>query len=158
MPIDPQLRRDVESAEGCKLVAYRDTKGFWTVGWGHKLPRQDTDWTGYTITQDQADRTLDDDLAAAVAQADRLPEAGGSNRCRLNALSELVFNMGLIKWTGFVKCRAAWRVNNYETAALELANSLWDHEIQASRAQRLIGYVRTGLYPPSVAVNLSSAS
>jgi lysozyme len=54
--------------EGCRLDAYRDIGGVWTIGYGHtRTARQ-----GMTITQEQAESLLREDLhvfEAAVADA-----------------------------------------------------------------------------------------
>lgn len=54
--------------EGCKLEAYRDIGGVWTIGYGHtRTARQ-----GMTITQEQAEALLREDLRvfeSAVADA-----------------------------------------------------------------------------------------
>ena len=40
--------------EGCKLTAYQDSVGVWTIGYGHTKGVYD----GMTITQDQAEQML----------------------------------------------------------------------------------------------------
>lgn len=50
----------IKSFEGLRLMPYKDIAGYWTVGYGHKgndiVP-------GETITQDDADQILENDLA-----------------------------------------------------------------------------------------------
>lgn len=154
MQHDPQLEADIKGAERLKLVAYRDTKKLWTVGWGHLLDRS-RDWTGYTVTKAWADMTFDSDLACAVAQASRLLEWSLLNRCRTNALYELVFNMGLSTWMDFKKCRFALANREWETAAAELVNSDWYTQVHPTRGDRLANYLRVGSYPSAVASFLS---
>src|SRR5579864_4739110 len=49
----------IASFEGCRLTAYQDTGGVWTIGFGHTQDVAE----GMTITQDQADEFLIADSA-----------------------------------------------------------------------------------------------
>lgn len=57
----------IKSFEGCKLTAYQDTNGLWTIGWGHLFPDQTQEnrppHDGETWTQAQADTMFLSDLA-----------------------------------------------------------------------------------------------
>ena len=143
--IDPRLLADVKGSEGCRLVAYKDTFGNWTVGYGHKL-QDGPDWEGYEIGQDAADALLALDLDGATEQAYHLPEAAGLNPVRLNALTELVFNMGYGKWLTFEKCRRALAQGAFLTAKVELLNSKWAIEVGKARSERLAEMLHTGVY------------
>lgn len=76
--------------EGCKLVAYQDVRGIWTVGFGHTGPEV---IEGLTWTQDQADAQLMLDMASAqdcvnakVTVALTQPE--------FDSLCDFVYNVG----------------------------------------------------------------
>lgn len=79
----------VKASEGCKLTAYRCPAGIWTIGYGHtRGVRQ-----GQTITQDEADALLLDDLELAAAQVRGMvtvPLTQGM----FDALVDFVFNLG----------------------------------------------------------------
>lgn len=143
---DQRLLHDVQSAEGCRLTAYKDTNGYWTIGYGHKL-QSGIDWEGHEITQDTADQMLAMDLDEADEQAMNLPEMMGLNVCRTNALIELVFNMGLAKWKGFEHCRRAISQAQWEVAHDQLLDSDWKSEVGEKRSQRLADYLLIGVYP-----------
>ena len=157
--IEQRLIQDIKGAEGCRLVAYRDSRGFWTIGYGHYL-EQNIDWEGHEISQDVADNLLDMDLEVSERQAHLLPEWNALDTpCRQNAVIELVFNMGPQKWRGFEHTRAAIARKDWDGAAVGLIDSAWAHEVQPDgltmpdgserpgRATRLAGYFRTGVYP-----------
>lgn len=79
-----------KECEGCRLTAYADQGGVWTVGYGHTGPGVSA---GLTITQEQADTFLLSDLAGAVACVNRLvswPIA----QCQFDALVDFTFNLG----------------------------------------------------------------
>jgi|SRR5215472_3884535 len=51
--------------EGCKLTAYKDSVGVWTIGVGHTAAAGPPEpVSGMTITQEQADAIFDEDLDA----------------------------------------------------------------------------------------------
>lgn len=145
--IDPRLLADIKRAERCVLTAYKDSRGFWTIGWGHLLD-QSKDWTGHTISQDSAGAILDADVTLAATATLRTSEWPFlDTACRQNAVIELVFNMGAGKWPGFVHCRQAIQAHDWQGAHDQLLNSAWANEVHATRANRLANYFLTGQYP-----------
>lgn len=79
-----------ESFESCRLTAYQDIKGIWTIGWGHT----GTDVVpGLTITQAQADALLLHDVQNAVNHVNHLVTIP-LNQCEFDALVDFAFNAG----------------------------------------------------------------
>jgi lysozyme len=75
--------------EGCELESYPDVGGVWTVGYGHTK----TAHPNMTITQDEADRLLDEDLsvfADAVEKAVKVPLSDN----QFAALVVFAYNVG----------------------------------------------------------------
>jgi GH24 family phage-related lysozyme (muramidase) len=146
---DPRLVADIQRAESCVLTAYKDTEGFWTIGWGHLLD-QSIDWTGHTITQAVADNLLAQDLDEHTAQAQSLPEwAALDTPCRQNALIECVYNLGVKHWTQeFPRTRSALQAKLWQSAAANLLQSPdWIKQVGLKRVQRLATYFQNGMYP-----------
>lgn len=146
--ISPQLLANTKGAESCKLRAYRDSEGFWTIGYGHLLD-QSVDWEGYVITQAQADAWLEHDIEAAQRQAATLPEwASLDTDCRRDALTECIFNLGLGHWTAeFPQTRTALRLKQWTAAASNLMQSpLWIRQVGLSRVSRLADEFQSGSY------------
>jgi lysozyme len=80
----------VKQFEGCKLEAYQDVRGIWTIGYGHTAGV----YPGQTCTQSQADAWLDSDLAEAsyeLLQVSPGPFAPGAQ----DAITDFVFNLGI---------------------------------------------------------------
>ena len=71
MPITlPELAAQlIRSFEGCRLVAYRDSVGVWTIGFGHTLGVA----AGQTITMEQAEAFLAQDMASLLAMVKDKP-------------------------------------------------------------------------------------
>ena len=79
----------IKQFEGCKLTAYQDIVGVWTIGWGTT-----GSWIkpGTTITQDEAD----DSLEQAVAAIDsKISTAGKLSDNQIAALDSFAYNLGL---------------------------------------------------------------
>lgn len=82
--------RLVMTAEGCRLTAYQDENGIWTIGYGHTGPEV---VEGLTCTQAQAEAWLDEDLGVADAAIARLVKMA-LNQNQHDALVDLIFNIG----------------------------------------------------------------
>ncbi|MBY4725720.1 MULTISPECIES: lysozyme [Burkholderia] len=91
-----------EQFEGCRLTAYQDSVGVWTIGYGHTGPDV---YRGLTITQERAEQLLLQDVAKAAAAVNRLvtlDRAGDADTDGLpdltqdefDALVDFTFNLG----------------------------------------------------------------
>jgi lysozyme len=86
----------VKRFEACRLVAYRDPAGIWTIGWGHTGSQVQG---GLTWPQDRADQALAADLCGVrdhvlglVRQTLTEPQLG--------ALVSFTFNIGAAAFAG----------------------------------------------------------
>lgn len=148
IPLDPRLLTDIDGGEGCRLTAYQDSLGYWTIGWGHKLP-EGVDWSGHTITQARADSIRDADVEIAAHYAARLLEWSYLDTdARRNALIELCFEMGS-RWLAFHNTRAAILRHDWKAVHDGLLDSLWARQVHGTRATRIANYMLTGVYPCS---------
>lgn len=143
----PQLLKDIEQAEGFRRVAYKDTRGFWTAGYGHKLADQTKDWTGVEFDLDTIQQWLSGDLDNAALQARRSDEWNSLDTdARQNALVELIFNMGLGTWETFTRTRMFLSRQCWAYAAQALLESKWAGEVGKTRSQRLANYILKGTF------------
>jgi lysozyme len=78
----------IESFEGLRLNSYQDSVGVWTIGYGHTLGVK----AGQTITQQQAQAFLQQDLGVAEAAVNRLGLTLTDNQ--FAALVSFTFNLG----------------------------------------------------------------
>ncbi|HCM4642871.1 TPA: lysozyme [Salmonella enterica subsp. enterica serovar Panama] len=102
--------------EGCKLTAYLDSRGVWTIGTGH-TGRVDgvAVHKGMIITQDTADRLLRDDLSwVKRCIADWVTVVLNQNQ--YDALCSLIFNIGVNAFIGST-VRRQLNAGNYTAAA-----------------------------------------
>lgn len=79
----------VKASEGCRLTAYRDSAGVLTIGYGHTHGVI----AGQTITQNDADAMLLDDLDAAAESVGKLVSVP-LTQGQFDALCDFVFNLG----------------------------------------------------------------
>lgn len=76
--------------EGCRLTAYQDSSGVWTIGYGHTSGVS----KGQTITQAQADAYLRTDCANAEKAVNRYMDTYHWNQNQFDALVSFTFNCG----------------------------------------------------------------
>lgn len=79
-----------ESMEGLRLTAYQDVANVWTIGYGHT--GKDV-YAGLTITADQAQVLLQDDVESAVACVNRAVTSI-INQNQFDAMVDFAFNVG----------------------------------------------------------------
>lgn len=79
----------IKKFEGCRLLAYQDSVGVWTIGYGHTqgISRNDK------ISQEQADAFLLHDIELAVKDVNRLVKVT-LNSNQFDALVSFTFNLG----------------------------------------------------------------
>lgn len=81
--------------EGCKLTAYQDVAGVWTVGWGTTVIAGKPVQPGQTITQAEADALLEQGVRGKGAQVlGLLPMAAEWKPNQVAALVSWAYNVG----------------------------------------------------------------
>ena len=88
-PVCPAAMDIVKAAEGLYFTAYRCPAGVPSIGWGHTRGVK----MGMTITREQAEALLAEDMAEAAAAVDRLVKVPISENQR-GALASFVMNLG----------------------------------------------------------------
>lgn len=85
----------VKRCEGCRLEAYKDTGGVWTIGYGRTWGVKE----GQTITQAEADAMLAYDLDLFANGVGRLVKVPLTENQRA-ALISFAYNIGLVALAG----------------------------------------------------------
>lgn len=80
----------IKKFEGCRLTAYQDSVGIWTIGYGHTSGVS----KGQTITQAQADLYLKSDCANAEKSVNSYNNKYHWNQNQFDALVSFTFNCG----------------------------------------------------------------
>ena len=79
----------IKRFEGCRLSAYQDSVGVWTIGYGHTRGVK----RGDKITRAQADEFLAQDAAGAASDVERRVKVP-LNQNQFDALVSFTFNLG----------------------------------------------------------------
>jgi lysozyme len=94
MKLSDRGRKLLMEREGCKLKAYKDSVGVWTIGVGHTSGAgPPVVKSGMTITQAEADAIFADDVAEFEAEVDQLL-TGECEPHQYDAYVSLAFNIG----------------------------------------------------------------
>ncbi|HSY03724.1 MAG TPA: lysozyme [Acidobacteriaceae bacterium] len=109
-----------EQFEGCELTAYQDQVGVWTIGYGHTGPDV---VSGLTITQDQAQDLLAQDVGSAAACVNNSVTLQLSQD-EFDALVDFVFNLGV---GAFKSSTLLIDLNSGNLTAAATQFDLWDH-------------------------------
>jgi lysozyme len=80
----------IKHFEGCRLNAYQDVAGIWTIGYGHIHGVS----AGMTFTQDQADQALSNDLISIARDVENSLAGANTTDNQLAAMIALAFNIG----------------------------------------------------------------
>jgi lysozyme len=80
----------IKECEGCKLTAYKDSVGIWTIGYGHIRGVKE----GMKITQEQAETYFESDIMDYLLPVQK--EVGQiCNANQIAALTSFSFNVGI---------------------------------------------------------------
>ena len=140
-----RVRARLLPEEGEKLLPYKDTNGFWTIGVGHLMTADEIMTMHAGITPAQRDALLDADLLKHAAELDRaLPWWTSMDLVRQEVLLDMCFNMGLTKLLGFKNTLAFMKAHAYANASKNMVVSLWYKQV-GKRAARLAQEEATGV-------------
>ena len=89
MRASQKLIEYLKKAEGCRLTAYQDSVGVWTIGYGHTKGVK----PGDRITQYQAEQFLREDLATFEAAAMKVRNV--ATQGRFDAVVDFMYNLGI---------------------------------------------------------------
>lgn len=131
-----KLKKDLISAEGLKLKAYKDTMGKTTIGVGRNL-----DDVG--ITEEEAFFLLNNDIRRLENELSSIENFPGLSEIRQGIIAEMAFNLGL---KNLMKFRRMWKAiynQDWDAASAEMLSSLWAQQV-GKRAIRLATRMRTG--------------
>lgn len=125
----------IRQFEGCRLSAYQDAAGVWSIGYGHTAWVKQDD----TCTQAQADAWLEEDAASVAGVIEKWTDATATSDNEFAAMVSLAFNIGPTAFAGssVLKFHRA----NDKIAAAD-AFLTWDKAHVNGRLQQVDGLLR----------------
>ena len=137
-----KLRKQLEIDEGVKYEVYKDHLGYDTFGIGHLITTHDPE-NGWSVgTEVDEDRVIDAfkqdcesvlrDCSILYEDFYDLPEEAQQ------VIANMMFNMGRPRLSKFKKMNAAVAEQNWEEAAVQMADSKWHNVDVPTRAGRLV--------------------
>lgn len=90
----------IKSFEGCRLTAYKCPAGVWTIGWGHTK----NVYEGMSITQDEADRLLVEDVQVYANAVDRYNSRFNFTQEEFDSLTSFTYNCGVGSLQAVMSC------------------------------------------------------
>lgn len=139
--IAEQLRAD----EGLSLSAYKDTLGYATVGFGHKIELPN-DQKSYTVTADDAETQLQLDIMRAMEGVlVHLPWFTQLDVARQGVLVNMAFQLGVVGLLKFHHFLTMLEAGNYEGASAAMLESLWAKQTP-ERSRRLSRQILTAVW------------
>ena len=149
-----RLVASIKRHEGYRLFPYQDTRGFWTIGYGHLIhhdelrgyvPRRTLGaLLDYLTDPATHDIWLEHDLARAERDAKAyLPTFSSLSERRQEVLVEMAFQLGGRTLNTFVRLRDAIERKHWVAAEAEMLNSRW-HQQTPNRVKTLASRMLEG--------------
>lgn len=137
MNLFDQLKRD----EGNVKYVYEDSLGYQTIGVGFLVDRR----RGGGLYPDEIDFILRRRVERLRADLSKIPQLGRLDAIRLDAITNMGYNLGFDGLLGFVKMLDALSRGSWDEAASEMLSSKWAGQV-GDRANRLAKQIQTGAY------------
>ena len=142
MKLDKRSReifaKHLEWSEDRRQFLYEDSVGLLSIGVGRNLEENG-------LRECEIDFMLKNDMDDAIGEASTLPYWSKLNSSRKIVVADMVFNMGLPRFRGFVRTNRALAAHDYEWAADEMVDSKWFRQT-GRRAKRLVKVMRAGAW------------
>jgi GH24 family phage-related lysozyme (muramidase) len=150
-----RLHASIRRHEGYRAEPYRDTRGFWTVGFGHLIHHRDLrqyaphrtlgELLNALSDTDAHERWFREDVARAESDAVRYigPAWHVLTDARREVLTEMAFQLGGRTLNQFVRLREAIIARNWVRAEAEMLASRW-HDQTPRRAKALAARMLEG--------------
>ncbi len=137
-----ELEQQLEGDEGLRLQVYPDSRGYTTIGYGHKWLSGDP----LTCTKQWALNTLRSDINIAVsAVSQNLPWADQLDDVRFGALANMAFNMGIDGLLEFDTFLPLMQSGQWAAAAADLQTTEWAQQV-GQRAIRIRTQIVLGVW------------
>jgi len=140
-----QIKEDLVRHEGYVTEIYLCSEGYPTFGIGHMVTEQDMEFTwpvGTPVEDERILQVFHDDCKVAIEDAELLVSDLSSHPDRvIRVLVNMAFNIGRPRLSQFKNMLAAVEEQDYKTAAKEMIDSRWYHQV-GRRSEELVEIMR----------------
>lgn len=149
--MDPILLHQIQRDEGREPCAYKDSRGFWTIGDGICV---DPRVPGAGLRPEEMDFITNNRLRLEYVQAAQVVGAAAWHTLsapRQRAVINMVHNLGVLGLLKFHLFLGFLRAGAWDKAAAEMMNSKWAFQVgdgpglKMDRAERLAKQIETGV-------------
>jgi len=120
-----KLKKQILDHEGFRDVVYLDHLGNPTVGIGHLIKDNEPWKVGDKLDLSTIDKLFQYDVNIAMKDAKDFIKIDVSDEC-LMILTNMAFQLGRNRLSGFKKLKQAIHDSNFEQASLEMLDSRWN--------------------------------
>lgn len=131
-----RIQLHIKRNEGFSSRVYLDTKGFKTVGYGHKLPNKTDLEVGDFVSMERINRWFINDYYTALHCARRYLKRD-YNTIELMVITDMAFNLGCTTLNDFWRLRKHINNKDYNMAVKAIRGSLYYKQVK-NRADRNI--------------------
>jgi lysozyme len=139
MNLIDQLRRD----EGVRYTPYPDSRGFMTIGVGHKILPTENFSTVVPLSDGQVDMLLGQDIDDKQQQLAQFPWFLPLNDARQGAITNMAFNLGVQGLLHFPSMIHYLTISDWMNASAQALESVWATQV-GDRAKRIAQQILTG--------------
>lgn len=129
-------KRFAEWAEDRRNFPYEDSVGRLTIGIGRNLEDNG-------LSNEEVDTLFFNDHENACRDAEQFEWFHGLDPIRRMVIIDMIFNMGISRFRGFINTIKALEAGDYRRAAMEMQDSRWYRQV-GRRAKPLVRAMATG--------------
>ena len=131
------LRKKIKKNEGFRDIAYLDSLGFVTIGYGHLIKPSEKNLLIKKISKKHLIEIFIKDFDKSLENYKKFYKKHKYNQNIKEVLIEMIFQLGIDKQRKFTKMNSYLEKKQPFMAALEMKNSLW-HKQTPKRVDGLI--------------------
>lgn len=119
------LKLRIKRNEGYSKLPYKDQLGFYTIGYGHLIKKNEKKYYKHTYNKKHFEDVFEHDFKKALTFYNSIFFNKNHQRKEKELLIEMVFQMGPIGVSKFKKMMSYLNKNQKYMACLEMMDSLW---------------------------------
>ena len=145
-----KLRDELIIDEGVRYKVYLDTKGLPTFGIGHLITKKDPEShelkkqgiRSIAVSRERVEQAFKEDIETCLSDCRKVFHDFDIMLEELQLiLANMMFNLGIFKFSEFKKFILSIKASDYRQAAKEMEDSLWYNQVK-NRAERLVKRMR----------------